>query len=169
MKFKKTCLTCGKDKPFSYYQPLDPNIRTINKGSRPMNRKFNPEDLEDICKPCQEKRVCRFERAEDHIQGDYIFELGAASTELTSEDLEWWTLPEEEAHQFSMPQRKEWFKCKGCSEVFPKAAKYRNRYKYCEPCGVEYNRKKRMLSYYREKEIDNSTSKDAVSNTGSED
>ena len=166
MKFKKTCQTCGKDKPFSYYQPLDPNIRTINQGNKPMRRKFNPEDLEDICKPCQEKRVCRFERAEELIQEDYIFELKATPTEFTSEDLEWWTLPEEEAHQFSMPQRKEWFKCKGCQGLFPKTAKYRNRYKYCGPCGLEYNRKGRVLSYYRKKEMDNSATKDSVSDAG---
>lgn len=127
-----------------------------------MNRKFNPKDLHDTCVTCQEKRSCRFERAADIIKEDYIFELSATSIEFTEEDQEWWTLPEEEAHQFSYPPRKEWFKCKGCSEVFPKAAKYRGKYKYCDPCGVDYNNKKRLHSYYKKKELNGNGTQESI-------
>ena len=128
-----------------------------------MNRKFDPKDLHDVCVTCQEKRNQRFERAADHIQEDYIFELSASNSELSEADKEWWTPLEEEAHHFSYPPRKEWFKCKGCSEVFPKAAKYRGTYKYCEPCGIDYNNKKRLHSYYKKKELDGNGSKKTIS------
>jgi hypothetical protein len=169
MDFTKTCATCGVAKPFSYYKPTDSNIRTINKGNKPMNRKFREEDLEEVCVTCQEKRSFKFDRASDHIQEDYVFELGARPTELSEEEQEWWTLPEEEAHSFSYPPRKEWFQCKGCSALFPKSAKYRNTYKYCDPCGLDYNRRKRMLSYNRKKEMDNSATKKAIDDTRSDD
>lgn len=163
MDFTKKCAKCGILKPFSYYQPVDPNIRTTNKGSKPMNRKFNPEDLHDVCVTCIEPRNQRFERAADHIQDDYIFELSASNSEFSEADKEWWTLPEEEAHQFSYPPRKQWFKCKGCSEVFPKAAKFRGKYKYCEPCGLDYNKKQRLISYYKKKKLAQGGTEETIS------
>ena len=161
MEFTKACSTCKRHKPFSYYKPLSPNVKTINRGSKPLNRKFNAEDLEDVCATCKEKRSFRFERAEDHIQEDYIYELQASAVEFTEEEQEWWTLQEEAPPKFSFPFRKQWFKCKGCDQCFPKEAKFLNSYKYCEPCGKEYNRKQRMKSYYRKKGINNNGTEDS--------
>lgn len=153
MQTIKICQLCGIAKSFSYFNYKNPNIKTSgDRGA--LTRSFNPEDLEDICKPCQERRNLRFDRADDIRDEDYIYELGANSIEFSDEDLEWAFRGEGEGvestiqHSFSIPYRHEWFLCKGCTCAFPKELQYQRR-NYCPPCGRAYNREHRKLSYKR--------------------